>query len=153
MAPRCRGIRLMRSLVRALALLTCCAAGPVLAGPLTLTDAWIRATPPGARTAAAYLTITNAGAADRLIGATTPAAGTVGVHTHVTEGGRQRMLRLAELSLPAHAAVRLEPGGLHLMLLDLAAPLAAGTRVSLSLQFAAAGTIDVDVPVVDARGS
>jgi hypothetical protein len=136
-----------------LALLPLWAGGSAVAGPLTLTDAWIRATPPGARTGAAYLTIENAGAADRLLGGTTPAARGVEIHTHLAEGGVQRMVRLAELTVPGGAAVRLEPGGLHLMLVDIAAPLTAGTRVTLSLQFAMAGTIVVELPVVDARAN
>ena len=129
------------------------AAGSAAAGPLTITDAWIRATPPGARTAAAYLTIANTGAADRLLGGATPAARSVEVHTHVDERGLQRMVRLAELGLPAGETVRLTPGGLHLMLVDVAAPLAAGASVTLSLRFAAAGTLELEVPVVDARAS
>jgi copper(I)-binding protein len=128
-------------------------AGAVAAAePLTVADAWVRATPPGATTAAAYLTLTNSGAAaDRLLGATTSAARAVEIHTHVVDGGLHRMVRVAELTLPAGEAVRLEPGGLHLMLVDLAAPLAAGTTVALSLRFASAATLELEVPVVDAR--
>jgi copper(I)-binding protein len=126
-------------------------AGAVAAAePPTVTDAWVRATPPGATTAAAYLTITSA-AADRLLGAATSAARGVEIHAHVTEGGLHRMVRLAELTLPTEEAVRLEPGGLHLMLVDLATPLAAGTTVALSLRFANAATLELEVPVVDAR--
>ena len=121
------------------------------AAPPIVTDAWIRATPPGAVTAAAYLTIASAGAADRLVGATTPAADTVEIHTTASAVGSQRMMRVAELALPAGGRVRLEPGGQHLMLIDLKAPMVPGTKVALSLRFAEAGTVEVDVPVVDAR--
>jgi len=121
------------------------------AEPPAVTNAWVRATPPGARTAAAYLTITSPAPGDRLVGAATPAAGAVEIHTHVAEGGVQRMVRLAELERPAGAAVRLEPGGLHLMLIDLAMPLEPGFRVPLSLRFAGAGHVVLEVPVVDAR--
>jgi copper(I)-binding protein len=141
----------MTHLVRALTLMALLTAGSAAAGPLTITGAWVRATPPGARTAAAYLTIANDGAADTLLGAATPSARTVEVHTHVAEGGLQRMVELKELTLPPAQAVVLEPGGQHLMLIDLAGPLAAGTNVALSLRFAAAGTIELQVPVVDAR--
>jgi periplasmic copper chaperone A len=119
----------------------------------TMVDAWIRATPPGARNAAAYMTITRTGAADRLLGAATPAAGAVEIHTHVVEAGLQRMVRVAELTLPAGEAVRLEPGGLHLMLIDVAAPFVAGTKVAFSLRFETAGTVELEVPVVDARAA
>ena len=49
--------------------------------------------------------------------------------------------------------VRLTPGGQHLMLIDLKGPMVPGTRVALSLRFAEAGTVEVDVPVVDARAA
>ena len=142
----------MFSLFRALAWLSLTVgAGSAAAAPPLVTDAWIRATPPGAVTAAAYLTIASAGAADRLIGAATPAAGTVEIHTSAGAAGSQHMMRLAEIALPAGGAVRLEPGAQHLMLIDLKAPMVPGTKVALSLRFAEAGTVEVDVPVVDAR--
>lgn len=128
-------------------------ASSAAAEPPTVADAWIRATPPGARTAAAYLTITSTAADDRLLGATTPAAGAVEIHTHIVDAGLQRMVRLADLNLPAGEAIRLEPGGLHLMLIDVALPLVAGTKVAFSLRFESAGTVELEVPVVDARAS
>jgi copper(I)-binding protein len=63
------------------------------------------------------------------------------------------MLALAEIALPAGGTVRLEPGGLHLMLLDIAAPLAPGTTIEIELRFAAAPPISLEVPIVDARTS
>jgi len=141
--------RCMTSFVRILVALSLCTA-VAAAEPPAVSDAWIRATPPGARTAAAYLTIVSAGG-DRLVGAATPAAGAVEIHTHVAEAGLQRMVRLAELAVPAGEAVRLEPGGRHLMLVDVSKPLEAGTHVALSLRFAGGGVVEVEVPVVDAR--
>jgi copper(I)-binding protein len=125
---------------------------PALAAPPAVEGAWARATPPAARTGAVYLTVT-AAAADRLLGATSPAARVVEIHTHVEEGGLSRMERLPELALPEGVGVRLEPGGLHLMLIDLAGPLVAGESLELRLDFAAAGRIDLVVPVLDARAS
>jgi copper(I)-binding protein len=142
----------MSSLVRALILSICVLTLPAQgAGPLIVRDAWARATPPGARTGAAYLTIESRGDADRLLGATSPAARTLELHTHVTEGGVQRMVRLAEVEVPAGATVAFVPGGLHVMLIDLAAPLAPGATVALRLEFANAGPIEIAVPVIDAR--
>ena len=131
----------------------CVAASSASAGPPTVAGAWIRATPPGARAAAAYLTITSTETADRLVGATTAAARAVEIHTHVAEAGAQRMVRLEELILPPGGAIRLEPGGLHLMLVDIAGPLLPGTKVPFALRFETAGTVEIEVPVVDARGA
>jgi copper(I)-binding protein len=141
----------MTSVARAFAVLLLWAGTAAAAEPPAIADAWIRAAPPGARTAAAYLTITSTSAGDRLLGAATPAAAAVEIHTHVVEAGMSRMVRLPELTLPAGETVRLEPGGLHLMLLDVSGPLAAGTKVAMSLRFAEAGTVEIEVPVVDAR--
>ncbi len=57
------------------------------------------------------------------------------------------------IAVPAGEALRLTPGGLHLMLVDLATPLTPGTTVVLSLRFATAGQLEIDVPVVDGRAS
>jgi periplasmic copper chaperone A len=141
---------LMVSIVRGLVLLAMSAAAAA-AEPVSIRDAWIRATPPGARTAAAYLTIVNSGPEDRLLGGATPAAERLEVHTHVTEGGMSRMVRLDALELPAGETQRLEPGGLHLMLIDVAAPLTPGMTVPVSLELASGGRLQIDVPVVDAR--
>lgn len=121
------------------------------AEPPAITGAWIRATPPGARTAAAYLTLTGTGTAGRLVGAATPAAAAVELHAHVVEQGVSRMTRVPELAVPANGTVRLEPGGLHLMLIDIAAPLGPGTKVPLTLKFAAGEAVEVEALVVDAR--
>jgi copper(I)-binding protein len=140
----------MSPLARTVLLSAWLAAAPAAAATPAVADAWIRATPPGARTAAAYLTLTSTGAFDRLLGAATDAAASVEIHTSIAAGGVTRMERLAELAVPPRATVRLEPGGAHLMLIGLAAPLAPGARVRLSLQFAT-GSVELEVPVVDAR--
>jgi copper(I)-binding protein len=140
----------MTKVAGAFAVLLLSAGAAAAAEPPAVADAWIRATPPGAGTAAAYMTITS-GSTDRLLGATTPVAGAVEIHTHAVEAGMSRMVRLPELTLPAGEAVRLEQGGLHLMLLQIRGPLAPGATVVMTLQFAGAGTLELEVPVVDAR--
>jgi periplasmic copper chaperone A len=126
-------------------------AAPAMAESLAVTGAWVRATPPGARTTAAYLTIVNPGPAERLLAAQSPAAQALELHTHRLNGGVQQMVRLAEVPVPAAATVHFEPGGLHVMLLDLAAPLMPGMEVELTLRFATAGAVTIKAPVVDAR--
>jgi copper(I)-binding protein len=63
------------------------------------------------------------------------------------------MQRLDAVPLPAGESVHFEPGGLHLMLIDITAPLIAGQQVTLSLQFAKAGVVEVTAPVLDARAA
>src|SRR5262245_18989468 len=75
---------------------------PVTAGPVTVSSAWARSTPPSARTGAASVSVANTGSEpDRLVGAASPAAGQAELHTHVMEGGIARMRQLQAIDLPA----------------------------------------------------
>jgi len=144
-------VRITRRLLAALALML---AGPVLAGnPLLISEPWIRATPPGATAAAAYLVITNSGTVDdHLLQAHCDAAAEVMVHVTSLVNGVLEMGDGA-LEVPAHGAARLVPKGSHLMLLGLKRPLRAGESVHLTLRFAHAGTIGLEVPVRPATGA
>jgi copper(I)-binding protein len=121
------------------------------APPVAITAAWARATPPGVTTAAAYLTVTNDGPADRLLGAESPAARQVLLHTEVEEHGMQHMRQLDSLQVPAHGNVELAPGRMHLMLVGIAAPLKPDTTIKVTLRFEKAGDVTIDVPVRDGR--
>lgn len=118
-------------------------------GDLRIDHPWSRATPPSARVGAGYLSLRNDGAvADRLVAASSPAAARVEIHEMRMEGSVMRMREMAQgLSIPAGAKVELKPGGLHLMLMELKAPLAAGTDVPVTLVFERAGRVDVTLKV------
>ncbi len=121
------------------------------APPVVITDAWIRATPPGVTTAAAYLTITNNGSsAARLLSATSPAARALELHANVEEHGLQHMRALDEITVPAQGSVELAPGGSHLMLIDISNPMKPGDEIPLTLHFAT-GDIGLRVLVRDGR--
>jgi copper(I)-binding protein len=121
---------------------------PVTIGDLTITQAWSRATPPGAPTAAGYLTIANTGAAeDRLLAVTSPAAESVEIHQMEMADGRMTMHPVeGGLVIPAGGTVVLEPGGFHLMLVGVGDGLVVGTIIEVTLTFANAG--DVTLPLV-----
>ena len=115
---------------------------------LAIAHPFARATPPGAQIGGAYMTIDNKGAADdALVRASSPVAGSVQIHTMTMDGNVMRMHEVAGVDLPAGKRVALAPGGYHLMLVGLRKPLAEGTRVPLTLTFAHAGSIDVEVAV------
>lgn len=117
------------------------------APPVAVTGAWSRATPPGAEVGAVYLTL-DSPAGDRLVSASSPAAARAQVHEMTMDGTVMRMREFpAGLPLPAHQAVTLSPGGLHIMLVGLKAPLKQGDTVALHLVFQSAPAIDVMVPV------
>ena len=103
---------------------------------------------------AVYLTIVNPTAeTDRLVGVASPAAHDAAAHETVDDRGVLRMTAPADgFEIPAHDRVRLGPGGKHIMLSDLVAPLDAGETVLLTLRFQKAGTLEVSVPVGDVSG-
>lgn len=101
-------------------------------------NAWVRATAAGQSTTAAYVTISNRGGTDRLIGVTSP-AGTASVHTTTTENGVARMRAARDVEIPAGSTVSLEPGGTHVMMSGLKRPLEVGQSVPLELAFARSG--------------
>ena len=109
-------------------------------------DPWARATAPAAKVGAGYLKITS-GAADRLVGANTPAAGRVELHVTVKEGDVMRMREVKAYDIPAKGGFELKPGGAHLMLVDLKAPLKEGTKVPVTLRFEKAGEVKVELQV------
>lgn len=116
---------------------------------LRVDNPWARATPPGVTVAAAYLTLDNRGRkADRLVGASSPRAARVEVHTIVHEGDFAKMRRVDPVRVAADERLTLEPGGMHIMLLGLTAPLVAGERVPLVLRFELAGEIRAEAIVL-----
>ena len=95
-------------------------------------NAWVRAPAPGQKTAIAYVELTSARNA-ALVAAGSPAAAGVEMHTMSMDGGIMRMRAVPRIELPAGRTVKLGPGGLHLMLIDVRKPLKAGDRVRLVL--------------------
>ena len=134
-----------------LAALACVRAAAGAEPSIHIVDAWARATPPGVETGAVYCKIQNHGGADRLVGARSSAARTVEIHASVAQNGVVEMRRIDALPLDTGASVELTPGGTHVMLVGLAAPLVAGAKIELTLVFATAGMVTIEVPVVDAR--
>lgn len=123
--------------------------GPVLVGDLVVKGAWARPTVGSSRLTAVYLTIVNNGkAADKLVGAASPSAGTAELHTHVRSGGTMKMRAVTEIAIAAGETASLEPGGDHIMLIDLTSALEAGDTLDLTLTFEAAGSVDITVPVL-----
>ncbi|HXP75485.1 MAG TPA: copper chaperone PCu(A)C [Stellaceae bacterium] len=110
--------------------------------------AWARATPGGAKTAALYMTLVNKGADDdRLVSVSTPVAGKADLHTTTTENGIMRMRPIEALDVKPGTPTVLKPGGYHVMLMDLKAPLVAGQSFTVSLTFEKAGKVDVTAVV------
>lgn len=98
-------------------------------------DAWVRATVKGQMATGAFMTLT-AKESTRLVGVASPAAGAAQVHEMKMEDGVMKMAEVkGGLELPAGKAVELQPGGYHIMLMDLKQPLAKDATVPLTLIF------------------
>jgi hypothetical protein len=119
------------------------------AAGIQVKGAWIRTPPPGAPTAAGYATITNhAISSDRLMGGYSGAAASVTLHQMTTTAGVMRMRPVpGGLAIGASATVSLAPGGYHLMITGLKAPLKPGQHVKIVLQFQRGGNVTTDFVV------
>lgn len=108
---------------------------------------WSRATPPGAKVGAGFMQLKNAGAADRVVGASSPVAGRVEMHVTVREGEVMKMREVKAFDLPAGSTFELKPGGAHLMLMDLKRPLKKGETVPLTLKLEKGGELKLELSV------
>lgn len=117
-------------------------------GDLRIAAAWAAPSSLSRRTGSVYLTIENAGTRpDQLIAAHTPAAEEAELRSHRTGEVVGRARRVASVLLPAGARVVLRPGGEHIALIDVKAPLRPGDSLALLLMFEKAGVATITVPV------
>jgi hypothetical protein len=108
---------------------------------------WARPTAGAATTGAAYFTLTNNAAPDELVGASTPIAASAGVHETIDDNGVMKMRPVTSIALAPGKQVTFRPGGYHVMLIGLKAPLKIGDSFPLTLSFAHAQPITVMVKV------
>lgn len=155
-------VALRWSRLRLMAMILCAAAAAdttwahgVKLGPLEIDHPYATPSPPGANNGAAYFrTLRNRGAQpDRLIGASTPVARAVEIHRSVIDAQNVMRMRAIEgIDIPANGQVQVRHGGeIHLMLIDLKAPLKDGDRFSMTLRFQKAGEREVTVWVQQPR--
>ena len=125
-------------------LVSCTAEAPT--PEIVVENAWARAAAHGRSSTAVYLTIRNTGGGDRLVEVSSP-AGEASLHSTSMAGGIMRMRSVEAVDVPAGSAVKLEPGGNHVMLSGLKSPLAAGSTIPLELKFERSGDKKVEAAV------
>jgi hypothetical protein len=131
----------------ALACLWLLAAALPAAADVAVHDPWIAEAPPGATAAAAFLVLTNDGAAARsVVAAESTACERIEFHRTETEGDVARMRQQESLEIPAGGRVTLEPGGSHMMLRKPVA-LSAGDRVGITLLLADGEKLEIEAEV------
>lgn len=115
---------------------------------VVITDPYARAVPPGQLNSAAFMTVRNTGSDNLAItSAQSNASNVVELHTHSNDNGVMRMRQIEKIDLPAGKTISLQPGGLHVMLIDLKQDLVAGSQVNLTLNFSDGSSQDLSVPV------
>ena len=141
----------MRRALPLFVLLLVTACGDPSPPQVSITDAWARATAPGQLSGAIYAVMENRGGTpDRLTSASTDKAAMAMLHGNSQAGGIARMRMVESLALPPGGRVEMKPGGTHVMIDGLKAPLAAGERFELKLRFEKSGERTVPVNVVAA---
>lgn len=128
--------------------------GPLLADPaIEVQQAWIREAPPTSRVLAGYLTIINPGNVPAEITAvSSPDFSSAELHRTRVEDGVASMEAVSSITVPANDQVRLEPGGMHLMLFGPQRPLKSGDRVRLEVKQSGGTIIDVEARVTRDTG-
>ncbi len=127
-------------------------AGPSGAGDLELEGAYARAMLPGQPVGGGFVTIKNTGDEDdRLVSASSPAAGAVELHEMAMQGEVMKMRKIDDgIPVPAGETVELRAGGLHMMFMQVKTPFAEGDAVPVTLTFEKAGDIELTLPVTSA---
>jgi copper(I)-binding protein len=127
----------MKTLLAA-ALLASVASLPAWAANISVTDAWARATMPGQKVSGAYMQI-QSDADARLVGASSTVVPRVEVHEMKMDGDVMRMREVQAIDLPQGKTVSLQPGGYHIMLMNLQKPIAAGDVIPITLVIESGG--------------
>lgn len=100
---------------------------------VTVKDSWVRGTTPAQKATGAFMELTSSDEA-ALVSASSPLAGVVEIHNMKMENGVMKMRHVPRLDLPAGKAVKLQPGGNHVMLMDLKQQMKKGDVVPITLQ-------------------
>jgi copper(I)-binding protein len=112
-----------------------CALGSVPAwAQVKIDEPWARATVAGQKATGVFMKLT-ATQGSQLVGVSSPVAGVAEVHEMKMDGNVMKMAAVPAIDLPAGKPVALQPGGYHVMLMDLKGPLAKDTSVTITLKF------------------
>lgn len=137
------------------ALLPAAAVTAAESSALQLSSAWARPMPPGARVGGGYVEIHNGGdTVRRLIGASSPRASSMEIHTMAEVDGVMRMRRLPDgIEIPAGVRTTLKPGAEHLMFFNPDPPFVEGEKIPVTLRFDGEQSITLEFEVADRSGN
>ena len=115
---------------------------------VTLGDPYVRLVPPGQNVTGAFVVFKNSDDKDhKVVKADSAAAKVAELHTHVNEGGMMKMRPVKDIEIKAKSETALQPGGLHIMLIDLKQALKEGENVAITVTFEDGSSKKFDAPV------
>jgi copper(I)-binding protein len=107
-----------------------------VADHVSVQDPYVRLAPPNAPATGAFMVIKNNGDKDiKVLKADNPLSRATELHTHLNDGGVMRMRPVAAIDIKAGGEAVLKPGGLHVMMIGLKAPMKEGDVVPITLSF------------------
>jgi copper(I)-binding protein len=115
---------------------------------VAVVDPYVRLVPPGAMATAAFMVLKNSGEKDaKVVKAETSASKVTELHTHLNEDGVMKMRQVPAIAIKAKSETALEPGGLHVMMIDLKGPLKEGDKVAITLGFDDGSSKKIEAPI------
>lgn len=119
------------------------------ADQVSVQDPYVRLAPPGAPATGAFMVLKNGGDKDvKVVKADNPASKVTEMHSHVNDNGVMKMRPVPAIDIKAKGEAALKPGGLHIMLIDLKAPMKEGEVVPITLEFDDGSSKKVEAKVV-----
>jgi copper(I)-binding protein len=119
------------------------------ADAVSVDQPYVRLAPPNAPATGAFMVIRNGSDKDvRVVRADNPVSRVTELHTHLNEGGVMKMRPVTAIEVKARGKAVLEPGGLHVMMIDLRAPMKEGDSIPITLTFDDGSSKQVDAKVV-----
>lgn len=116
---------------------------------VTVQDPYVRLAPPNAPATGAFMVIKNNGDKDvKVVKADNPASRVTELHNHINDGGVMKMRPVNGIDIKAKGEAVLKPGSLHVMLIDLKAPMKEGDVVPITLDFDDGSSKKVEAKVV-----
>ena len=137
----------MKSLVLLSLFLLSFTAHADVAKNVNVEQSYVRSAIQQQRNSAAFMNLTNQGAQGAIVNAKSTVAKIVELHTHINDSGVMRMRKIEQIDLPTDKVIKLQPGGLHIMLLGLNRDLKPGDRVDVTLGFDDGSEKVLQVPV------
>jgi len=139
--------------MKKLLLLALLSASTLLASGIKVSDAYVRATPPGLPNSAAFMSVSNKTSEDiAIIKASSSVAKVIELHTHDMKDGVMKMYQVPKIVIPKNGQTTLQPGGFHIMLIGLHHPLKKGETATFTLTFDNGETQTITAPIKTVMG-